>query len=376
MLKEHENQDDFEFTAEKPPKKNIFPKIIQKYNPFRMRKYAKKRSLFSTLIIIIEISFILFTFFLALKRAIKSVINKKDIPIRNVEKIKNVNIIPDIKVCLCTPAKNENRYIKEFIQFYEKLGVDKIYLYDNNEKDGEKFEDVINDYIKNGLVEVTDWRGRNKQLINMMDDCYQKNYDNYDWLIFYEVDEYIHLKNYTNIKQFLNETKFNKCQKIYLNWVFHTDNDLFHYEDRPVQQRFPKTEPIPENKVGKHNFIKTIIRGHIPNLKIDCIHRLSKNINACNGYGKEPVLQLFKMKEQDFENYYIDHYFCKSVDEFIDKLNRGDAYWGNDTNFLIGTFANYFGYNNMTIEKIEYIQNKTGLNLLSYIKKLNDKNNN
>ena len=32
----------------------------------------------------------------------------------------------------------ENKYIREFVEFYEKHGVDKIFLYDNNDIDGEK----------------------------------------------------------------------------------------------------------------------------------------------------------------------------------------------------------------------------------------------
>ena len=43
-----------------------------------------------------------------------------------------------MKICVCTLAKNENRYIKEFVEHYKKYGVDKIYLYDNNDIDGEK----------------------------------------------------------------------------------------------------------------------------------------------------------------------------------------------------------------------------------------------
>ena len=38
--------------------------------------------------------------------------------------------------------------------------MNKIYLYDNNDINGEKFEDVIDDYIKSGFVEINDWRGR------------------------------------------------------------------------------------------------------------------------------------------------------------------------------------------------------------------------
>ena len=75
-----------------------------------------------------------------------------------------------------------------------------------------------------------------------MNDCYRKNYRNYDWLIFFEIDEYIYLKNFTSIKEYLNDTKFFKCQSIQLNWIFHTDNNLMHYENRPLKERFPEIE--------------------------------------------------------------------------------------------------------------------------------------
>ena len=293
--------------------------------------------------------------------------NKKDLKKNIILK----NDIKDLKVCLCTVGNKENKYIKDFVQFYENIGVDKIFLYDNNDKDGETFDEVISDYIKKEFVEVSDWRGKKMELINMMDDCYQRNYQKYDWLIFYNIDEYIHLKDYKNIKNFLIEQKFNSCLKIYLNWFFHTDSNLYHYDNRSVQERFPQTEAKPENKNGKHNFIKSMIRGNIPNLKIDCVHRLVKGIGGCNAYGKEVELSSFRMEEQDFENYYIDHYFCKSVDEFIEKLNRNQGILGHSNKQLFETFENYFVYNNMSIEKIEYFENKTGLNLKEYKKKLN-----
>ena len=361
------NNDELDFDHDSL-KNNSYPKIINKYNPFRIKKNIKKYSITSIIIIIFEITFIFVTFFLSLQRAIKTIMKRKDVKNYIVKK----NNVKDLKVCLCTPVKLENKYIKDFVQFYQKIGVDKIFLYDNNDKDGEKIEDIIPEYIKNGFVEISDWRGKQKQLMNMMDDCYQRNYKIYDWLIFYEVDEYIHLKNYTNIKNFLINEKFDTCPKIYLNWVFHTDNDQYHYEKKPVQERFPQKETIPENKNGRHNFVKTIIRGHLPNLKIDCVHRLVRDVPGCNGNGKEVQLRLFRMVEQDFEKYYIDHYFCKSVDEFIEKLNRGDAVWGHKKNFIVGTFANYFGYNKMTKKKIEYVEQKTGLDLSEFKKMLNN----
>ena len=106
----------------------------------------------------------------------------------------------------------------------KKYGVDKIYLYDNNDEDGEKFEDVISSEIKKGFVEIINWRGKTSPLLDIMNDCYKNNIANYGWLLFYDIDEYIHLHNY-NIKSFLNQEKFEGCQLIYLNMICHTDNN-------------------------------------------------------------------------------------------------------------------------------------------------------
>ena len=64
------------------------------------------------------------------------------------------NFKAEFRVCLCTLGKQENRYIREFVEHYENYDVDKIYLYDNNDIEGENFEEVINDYIEKGFVEI------------------------------------------------------------------------------------------------------------------------------------------------------------------------------------------------------------------------------
>ena len=360
------------------------------YNSLQTKKQTSKNvGISSYLKIILEFTFILITFYLSLRKAINIVMknnqgdinetsNKKRLSteeglIKNETKIKK-----DIKICICTIGKKENRYVKEFVQFYEKMGVDKIFLYDNNEENDEKFEDVINDYINKGFVEISNWRGKNNQTINMMNDCYQKNNQKYDWLIFYDIDEYIHLKNYTNIKDFLNEVKFDKCNNIYLNWVFHTDNYLFHYDNRTLQERFPKAESKPE-KINNNsfNYIKSIIRGNISNLTIDCQYKLSNGIKGCNGLGQEPNFIGLNMEEEDFENNYIEHYFYKCLDEYIEKLNSKDL----DSQFKKKSIEKYFKINELSYElvyeRIVYLESRTGLNLSEYhqlLKEQNEKN--
>ena len=192
----------------------------------------------------------------------------------------------EIKVCLCTPGKNENKYIKEFVEHYKNYGADKIFLYDNNDLDGEFFEQEISNYINDKFVEVVNFRGKKKALLLMMNDCYRKNFRNYDWLIFFEIDEYIYLKDFTNIKEYLNSTKFIKCQKIHLNWVFHTDNNLLYYENRPLKERFPEIEDKAQKNINNApQGIKSILKGHIPHIKINCVHSLNSKLKSCDGFG-------------------------------------------------------------------------------------------
>ena len=365
---------------------NLSSNSTPAYHSLHLKKRPLRRakpSLSSIIKIILEFSFLLLTFFLTLKKAINVVMRnkhpvKEEISINKVVFHNKTNISPikkikkEIKVGLCTIGKLENRYIKEFIEFYQNFGVDKIFLYDNNKKKGEKFDEIIKDYINKGYVEISNWRGKKNETLNMMNDCYRKNNQLYDWLIFYDIDEYIHLNNYTNIKTFLNEYKFDNCKKIYLNWVFHTDNSLFHYDNRTLKERFPEKETKPE-KLEKNNFnyIKSIIRGNLPNIKIDCKYTLSKEIQGCNAFGKISNLNGLNMEELDFDNYYIDHYFYKTLDEFIEKLTSKDY----DIKFKNETIKKYFEINELAYEKIAYLENRTGINLSEYHKKLKNKQN-
>ena len=286
-------------------------------------------------------------------------------------------IIKNTKVCVCTPVKDENRYLKEFVEHYKKYGVDKIFLYDNNNVDGERLENVTGEYIKKDFVEVFDYRGKNKQLFNIMNDCYRRNYKIYDWLIFFEVDEYIHLSNYTNVKPFLQRDAFKNCEIIHLNWVIHTDNNLIYYDNRPLHIRFPEVEPRARNNVKKSkNLVKSILRGHIPNVVINNVHKLTTKLKlykTCNGFGNPEVIHGVHTYNSDFRFYYIDHYYSKSLEEFIEKINKGDVLSGQKVGFKYVRINSYFKKNKITLEKLNFIEEHTKLNLTKFKVRLKKK---
>ena len=89
------------------------------------------------------------------------------------------------KVLLCGIGKLENNYIREWVEHHRALGFDNIVLYDNNDVDGERFEEVISDYIESGYVILKDWRGRKLAQIPSYNSCYDEYNSQYDWIGFW-----------------------------------------------------------------------------------------------------------------------------------------------------------------------------------------------
>ena len=73
----------------------------------------------------------------------------------------------------------ENLYVKEFVDYYIKLGVDKIFIYDDNEPKGEKIKDVISKPNRKIIIYENKKKNiyRQSQAYN---DCYKNNKNNFD----------------------------------------------------------------------------------------------------------------------------------------------------------------------------------------------------
>ena len=113
-------------------------------------------------------------------------------------------------------GKNENKYAIEFIEHYKNYKINKIFIFDNNDINGEMFENVLSDYIKNEFVKIINYRGKMHPQLDVLRECYKINYKAYNWIIMYDMDEFINLKNIKNIKIFLNDEKFMYCKIICL----------------------------------------------------------------------------------------------------------------------------------------------------------------
>ena len=92
-------------------------------------------------------------------------------------------------------------------------------------------------------------------------------------------------------------------------------------------------------------------------------------MKSCDGFGKKSEVQNIESLNPDYEFNFIRHYYGKSVQEFIEKINRGDLLRGNAKNVIKWAIEKFFYINQITSEKIHYIQKHLGMkyNLTKYI---------
>ncbi len=194
--------------------------------------------------------------------------------------------------------------------------------------------------------------------------CRKLNFKKYDYLIFYDIDEFIYLRHFTNIKDFLVQKIFDKCQRIELNHFLHTDNNLLYYDNRTVVQRFPKKDKryLSLKKEQRREVIKSILKGNIE-IRIHDIHILNSSLIGCDGFGNIRKNNIYFTNKPDYYYNYIDHYYTKSTEEFVNKIMRGCAIHGLDNNYKMRRINYYFKINDITLNKINYIEKKTKFNL-------------
>ena len=325
-------------------------KKYEKYEPLLKKKrkvYIKKRKQNeeNSPLMKIIINFILFIMSLII--LIK---NKKRFSNLPTKKFSNT------KIAMCVIAKKENRYLKYFIEFYLKLGYNHIYFYDNNEEGDEAIADleIVKEGIKNGYITVIDFKIREGNYqANSYYDCYDKYNMLYDWMSFFDVDEYLMLKpRTTTIQEFMESPRYNDCELVKFNWKVYTDNDQLDYIDQPLTERFPNETRY---KMEERH-VKSIARGKLDIKKIrknGSPHSIFSEVKACSVSGKKTDWKYY-LYPPDHEFGWLNHYVTKSVREFFEKKYKTKV----DVNTISeGTksylFNYFFSINKKTKEKVD-----------------------
>lgn len=212
-------------------------------------------------------------------------------------------------------ARREERYFKEWIEHHLGLGVEHIFIYDNNDEEGlEKFLIGVLSEEDFSKVEVIPWRKPMElQQFAALEDCVEKHKYDVKWLLSIDLDEFLVLEK--PMKEFLAE--FADASQVYFSWESIGADGQLYYEDKPLSERFKRRFNCKDKGQGKVMF-------RPERLKYWGIHSVEltkgKTVNVLHEEIKAP---------DSFNNIYqkawIKHYFTKSLQEWVEKIERGCA---------------------------------------------------
>ena len=116
-----------------------------------------------------------------------------------------------MKIALCTRIRRANRFIKEYIDYYLNLGVDTIFIGDNNRQDDQFDDHNVKEYLKeyidnNKVVYVDISKFKNVETCHsQFEHLIYNDYKNYyDYIMLFDYDEFLNLNGYfKNFKEWL-----------------------------------------------------------------------------------------------------------------------------------------------------------------------------
>lgn len=236
--------------------------------------------------------------------------------------MRNVLIDADraARCAVCAIVRNEEYDIAEWITYQISIGFHSIVLFDNGSDDRTKH--IIDIFSGKFEIFLVDWpyNERNYQ-INAYNFATEKFKDNFDWILFCDVDEFLVIKS-PSVLDWLNEFRGNVAQ-VLVNWVAYGSSGHDLRPKNLVLDDF--TLRAPDWEAG-HRHTKALVR---PKAVLSCgnPHWFSVTGRTVNTFGEDVVLLDDGLPEtfQDSRRARarIHHYWTKSREQWIQKNARG-----------------------------------------------------
>ena len=230
-----------------------------------------------------------------------------------------------MRVALVCIAKNEDPYIQEWVDYHLKLGFDNIFIYMNDWRTELEHPQVIKIEFDGGPLQ----RESYSHWLN-----HYKN--DYDWCAFFDVDEFLVLKKHKTVHDFVSE--YTNYAGIGINWYMFGNNGHTEIIDGEYSQikRFTKRG----SQMNEH--VKTIF---------NCKTKYGMDVhNPYNAKISSPNRITFQgpfNRNTNDEIAQLNHYYCKTKEEYLKKCERGRA----DTPLYKNKYEiNYPPYNQNDVE--------------------------
>ena len=270
-------------------------------------------------------------------------------------------------------AKNEEKYLYDWVRYHYNLGFDGFFICDNNDIGIDTQFNEINRISNLYNIQIFDYRGRDA-LINagyqsgiyyIMYDYIRKVFPECKWVAFIDIDEYFDFDGY-KVGEFLHQQKFKQADIIHVNWKCYGDNNLTHYDPRPVIERFTVPAPIDclyDNTIPEglymNNHVKSIVKVQNKEFLPNGVHTFYfKEGTKCLDVEGKVVDEMSPYQIVCYNGGHLKHFITKSTEEFIDRKILCSTRADMDTCDIFDTMIyRYFNINVKTFTK-QYMINE------------------
>lgn len=200
--------------------------------------------------------------------------------------------------------KDENKYLSEWLSWYQKLGFHHLFIYDNGMiENASDLTNTLDENIRN-LVTVIEWKDTYN---NIQEDAYNHFLKTYGkqckWCLFVDSDEFLRFTNHAeNVNDFLKD--YEDYTEVWGYLEEYNANGLETYEDKPVRERFTQKFDEYEQYYWK-NFIQ--------------VNRIDKFTRHYAVYD-ETKGRCYRNENINKDLFVIEHYYTKSWQEWKEKI--------------------------------------------------------
>lgn len=230
-----------------------------------------------------------------------------------------------MKSIICAIVKNEQRYIREWVEHYLKQGFDKIYIFEDYGSNTHSNE--LQDYIDSDKVELTSLADSkfipcHKKGTMVQGHLYskflQKCRDEHlaDWCGFFDVDEFIMFEDGWDLNKL--EEEFSQYGGILLSWKLYGANG---HIKRPIGNVLD-------------NYKQHLPEGSTLDGTLWCNVKSLVNVHKCSGIRRPiHVFQDCRFTDHKYSDKgslvfckaWINHYYSKSWEDYLDRIfSRGN----------------------------------------------------
>lgn len=222
-------------------------------------------------------------------------------------------------VCI---AKYEAPYVKEWIDYHLKIGVDRIYFYDNESPDNTLI--ILEPYIEKEQVIYNLIKGRARQL-DAYNDAIKRYAYKTKYMAFIDLDEFIVLEDENStLKDTIDSimSKDKRAGGIAVNWCVYGSSD---YKKRPngavIENFLYRGTPDKRGNdciktIANPRIIKKYRHPHYPTYKVG-FYSIDESGKRIDGWSNP--------RSADTKHIRINHYFTKSLEEYIERRSHGKA---------------------------------------------------